>query len=154
MGLTRDLVRARAAVAAAWFETAERDGGDEYVRLRAGRPDWVRDLVQHAHGDLLPDDWRYRTISDALEFIAESDDDPREREHEFADATVDVYTGARLAWLGSHLSRPGYCDDAVEDFGPPSPDGIVERAGLGQYCEAAEVFALVLDALEQLDADD
>lgn len=154
--ITRDVIRARAAIAAAWFETAERAGGDEFYRLRDGRPEWVQCLVWRAHGDgeLMPDDFRYATTHAALEFLAESDDDPRDRSHEFADQTVDVYTFDRLAWLASNLRRPGYCDDAVAEFGPPDPDGIVERAALGQYAEACEVFELVLDALEQLPDDD
>ena len=46
----------RAGEAAAWFETAERP---PFVRVKNGAPEWIMDLVRHAHGDLLPDDWRY-----------------------------------------------------------------------------------------------
>jgi hypothetical protein len=67
----------RAAEAAAWLEPALRDENDpesSFIRLRDGAPEWVRDLVHAAHGEFLPDDWRYDKIQEALLFIAENED--------------------------------------------------------------------------------
>src|SRR6266516_1712460 len=109
--------------AAGWFETAERPDGESFTRTKDGTPEWVTDLVREAHGDdFLPDDWRYATISDALNFLAD-DGDPDDA-GEFADQAVDVYTGARFAWLASNLNRAGYVDEAVAEFGYDPESGI------------------------------
>ena len=133
------------------LETRTRDDGERFTTTRDDAPEWVRDLVYRAHGDFLPDDWRYERIHDALAFISdngyESGDDARDAAHEYADQSVDVYTGARLQWVASNLQRPAYADDAADDFGADGM-GITERLGLGQYAEALEVFSLVVDALE------
>jgi hypothetical protein len=140
----------RAREAAEWFEVAERVEGDEdsrYIRTKDGCPEWVTQLVYSAHGDFLPDDWRYNVIQDALEAIAESDD-PEDAAGEFADSAVDVYTHARLKWLASNLNRAAYCDEAAQEFGAEGSPDIISMIGLGQYYEASEVYGLVLRALE------
>lgn len=154
-----------ATEAAGWFETAKREGRDEhvdayFVRMKDGRPEWLFELVHEAHGDFLPDDWRYKTISEALEWIADGND-PGDA-GSFADDAVDVYTGARFAWLASNLNRAGYVDEAVQELGDGAypKGGIVEAIGWGQYTEAAEVFGTVerllearVDELEGLEVD-
>lgn len=148
-----------AGEAARWFETARRATGDTdtgpredgelYVRTKEGAPEWVRELVWHAHGDMLPDDYRYRWTSDALDAIAEWmagwEEDPSDSDADFDDGAVDVYTAGRLAWLGSNLNRTSYVDEARDELGPFP--GVVEEIGAGMYLEAREVFALVVDAL-------
>jgi hypothetical protein len=134
------------------FETRERPDGESYTTLRDSAPEWLHELVRSAHDDMLPDDWRYATIRSALGFISDTDiesvDDAHDAASEFADSNVDAYTGARLAWLSSHLSRAGYCDDAASEFGYSiESDGIVGLIGLGQYAEGSEVFASVVDSL-------
>lgn len=148
-----------AGEAARCFETATRepvgDTPERFVRVKDGSPEWVTELIRAAHGvdadgspSMLPDDWRYKVASFAVEMIAESDDIEDARA-EFADAMVDAYTFDRIAWLGSNLRRAGYVDEAVDEFGPPDQDGIIERIGLGQYAEASEVYDLVVAALEE-----
>lgn len=142
-----------AGEAARYFETRTRDDGSgSFVTLKDRRPDWVQTLAMEAHGDMMPEDWRYATIGSALAFIAEVDggeDAIEDGMHEWADAEVDVYTGARLKWLASHLSRPGYVDGAAEEFGHDGPVDIVALIGMGQYAEACEVYALVVSALRE-----
>lgn len=143
-------IQDKAREAAEWFESAERVEGDEpsrYVRTKDGCPEWVTELVYAAHGDFLPDDWRYSIIQDALEMIADSDD-PEDAAGEFADGAVDAYTSDRLAWLSSNLNRAGYCDDAAREFGAREEPDIIAAIGLGQYYEANEVYFLVLQALD------
>lgn len=164
MTSTTSTVQELAREARGWFETARRatgdtatgprEDGEEYVRTKDGRPEWVQELCYEAHGDMLPDDWRYARIADALEAIADADDVDAAGD-EYADQAVDVYTGSRLAWLASHLSRPGYCDEAADELSEVS-GGIIDLVGLGQYQEAREIFGLVLhqleERLEELDA--
>jgi hypothetical protein len=115
--------------------------------LNDSSPDWVSVLVYEAHGNFLPDDWRYSCIRSALEFIHDNDAD-EDSSHEFADGEVDVYTNERFAWLSSSLRRADYVDQAVEDFGSNPEAGIVDQIGLGQYAEAQEVYASVISSLE------
>jgi hypothetical protein len=133
--------------AGAYFETATRDDGTEFVRTKDGTPQWVTNLVHEAHGEFLPDDWRYEVIRDALDWIEEADD-PEDGSGEFADQTVDVYNSARLAWLASNLNRASYCDEAAAEFGGEERVSIFDQIGQGQYMEASEVYSLVLRALE------
>jgi hypothetical protein len=137
-----------------WFESFTREGDDETLyRLKAGRPEWLYDLVYaaHSHGDYLPDDWRYDVIHSAVGRLSDlsEDDDPDEELSEFADSQVDTYTAKRFAWLASDLRRQYYVDDAAREFGVIIDDehGIVDMVGLGQYAEAEEVFRSVLQSL-------
>ncbi|MGE0881897.1 MAG: hypothetical protein AB7O61_24860 [Acidimicrobiia bacterium] len=138
-----------AAQAYAQFERRTRDNGDDYYTTKDGTPEWIVSLVRDAHGDMLPDDWRYDAIHSALSHIADSDaetrDDLHDEQSQFADSNVDTYNGARTAWLGSHLSRIGYVNEATETFGPS--DDVMQSIGMGQYMESEEVFASVVDSL-------
>ena len=129
--------------AAGSFEAATRTDGTRYTRLRDGRPDWVQDLVRHAHAGMLPDDWRFACTHAALDYIADGgDEDQYDAANAFADDYVSVYTADLLAWLGSHAHRPGYCDEAADEYGDRDSDTL-SRIRLGQYAEALEVFGLV-----------
>jgi hypothetical protein len=118
-----------------------------------GAPDWFTDLCHAAHGSMMPDDWKYEFIQDALGAIEDGADEDR----------LDLdglypYTHDRLNWLASHLDRPGYCDEAAEDAGGP-PGDILAFVALGMDRELREVFGLVRTKLreiaaEQDDADD
>jgi|ERR1051326_8938694 hypothetical protein len=139
-----------ATEAAEWFETAKRPAivedhdGDGFTRVKDGAPEWVTELVREAHGDMLPDDWRYDCIRAAVDWMAEGNGE--DEAGEFADSQVDVYTSARIAWLGSHAARPGYCDEAADELGSEGQD-IIGRIALGQYAEAEEVFHSVMVSL-------
>lgn len=134
------------------FERRERPDGESYTTLKDGAPRWLQDLVYKAHGNMLPDDWRYATIRAALGFISDSDlesaDDAHDANGEFSDGNVDTFNSARFAWLASHLTRAGYCDDAAGEFGyTVESDGITGLIGLGQYAESGEVYSIVVDGL-------
>lgn len=133
----------RAADAARFFETRTRDDGTTYVTLRDDAPGWLGDAVYDAHAGMLPDDRIYMLCDSAVDWIAEDRGD----DSEFADGMVDTYTGDRIAWLGSHLSRPGLCDEAQAEMGAPE-NGIVDLIALGQYLEASRVLAVIRDACE------
>jgi hypothetical protein len=141
--------------ASSYFERALRDSSDPdsgYVRTKNDTPEWVTNVIYEAHAGMLPDDWRYDQIENALDVIADSDD-PDDARGEFADGAVDVYNSDRIAWLASHGNRQSYCDDAASEFGSESRD-VIEMIGLGQYYEAGEIYGLVLQALEARTDDD
>lgn len=131
-----------------WFTRKER--GDETITvLKEDAPEWLTDLVREAHGDFLPDEWRYKAIRSALGAIHDNEgEDIDDLGSEWADQNVDTYTYARLHWLASHLSRADYCDDAVSEIGINEDAGIVDRIGFGQYVESREIFASVRQSLE------
>ena len=129
------------------FEQAERADGAVYWRLKEDRPWWAADFIREAHGtEMMPDDYRYRLVLEALEVLAEQPDaDPDELADEFAGNT-DVYSRDLLAWVGSHPSRALYVDEAQGD-GLVSADATLdERLAVGQYVERREVFMAVVEA--------
>lgn len=155
-------IQGRAKEAAGWFETATRahpsgfdvpsESGESFVRVKDGAPEWVTELARKAHGDMLPDDYRYKVIRSALDALAYADEaaDLDDLESEFAD-DVDLYTSDLTAWLGSHAYRVSYCDDARDEYGQPQKgEGIMAAIALGQYMERREVFRLVRQALEEV----
>lgn len=132
------------------MERRTRDDGTDYYARKDDAPEWLGDLCRDAHGEMLPDDWRYDAIHSALGHIADSGaddtDDLDDAGHEFADGHVDVYNGPRAAWLASHSYRAAYTDDAVSELGGEGLD-TYERIGLGQYAESLEVFESVRQSL-------
>lgn len=134
------------------FERRTRDNGEEFVCLRDGTAEWMRDAAQKAHGDMLPDDWRYRFIEGITDAIAERlrfdpDAELGDFGHEVCDGLVPVYNGERAAWLGSNLTRGGYCDEAREEGLVAEAAGIFERIGAGIYVELHEIFCTISEAL-------
>lgn len=149
----------KAAAALTWFERGERESTDTGERIwvvkdphGAGEPgEWVRDLAWRAHGEgdgqMLPDDWRYELIRQALDYLAEGND-PDDFNPE-----PPVYNSELLRWLGSHGWRPGYCDQYDEEFGA-TEGSMMDRIGRGWCMEATEVYILVCNYLEGLPDED
>jgi hypothetical protein len=113
-----------------------------------GAPQWFTDLCHHAHADMMPDDWRYEFIQDALNALEDGADEDRLE----LDALYP-YTADRLNWLASHLDRPGYCDEAAEDAGGP-PDDILAFVAWGMDREMHEVFGIIHAKLEEIAEDE
>lgn len=142
-----------AAEALEQFETRMRDDGTDYVATKDDLvPAWVGLMIREAHGEFLPDDFKYATTREALDRIADdgehlSEDGMLDLMDEFAQ-DVDTYNGERLAWLGSHGSRAGYVDEAREESGEAQCEqSIMDLIGSGQYIERREVFQSVLQSL-------
>ena len=120
-------------------------------------PEWMRDLCWAAHqdgsdGGMMPDDWRYEFIGDALNHIEEHGDeqdadDLRDSYREWCDEAYP-YTNQRTAWLASHGQRGGYADEAVGEWG--GEYDTTTRIALGMQMEALEVFESVLRSLGEL----
>ena len=129
-----------------YFEKRQRDNGEGFWSFNSETtPEWVWDLARDAHGDMLPDDWRYAYIVESLDEIAETD---AEEVGDMDPCEPDIYNSDRLTWLASNLERPGYCDQAMQDFGV-HPTDTLEIIGIGQAYERDEVRALVWAFLER-----
>lgn len=150
--MTKTKERTLQTVAAEWlekFETVTKGEGDQAYRIwvlkdhnKMKGP--VYEMVRAAHGDMLPDDYKYEYIVDALERLAEGYDD------EGDEIEADVYNSALLDWLGSHLERAGYVEDAVKEWGMDSKSfDLFTAIGFGQVFEKREVFFIVKAAIEK-----
>lgn len=127
------------------LETAQRANGEDFLRLKEGHPQWAQDVIRIAHGDLMPDDWRYKFVEDACQAIIEHEDD-RDSAHDSLEP--DVYYSELFQWLASNLSRIQYCNDALELYGEVKD--ITKPIMSGQLHEKQETFNLLYDALEAL----
>jgi hypothetical protein len=140
-------IQEKAAEFARHFETRTRDNGDTFVCCTDDAPQELKDLVHtthaiHAtHGGMLPDDWRYQFVSDALDLLAdcENPDD--------ADPEVDIYTYDLTAWLHSRVDRVYYLTEALEAGSINDGFALLSYA---QYLERCEVLNSVRSSLENL----
>lgn len=149
-------VPAGAKAALEHFQSKKRDDDTRYMTAdkKGAPPAWLQNLCHDAHSGMMPDDYRYDMIHNALYHIADADedateDDIRDDSHEYADGAVSVYHSDRIKWLGSNGLRQSYVDDAVEELGRPE-GGISDEIAYGWYAEAEEVFASVLQSLVDL----
>jgi hypothetical protein len=134
-----------------------RADGSKFRKVADGQEtEPLRDLIYKAHGDMLPDDWRYRFIEEALDAIAEADDEDE------AELEPSIYTHDLTGWLASRADRYGYCDEWLDEFGvdclkkPSAGYGHNPTISLlagGYWMEQREVLASVLESLrEQVEA--
>lgn len=139
----RDEIQNLAEVALHWFERRRRHDGNKYWAVKEGAPYWVKDLVRAAHdkGRLLPEDFRYRFIVEALEAIVENPEEPEILWE------PDIYLRRLLAWLESGSSyRIILVDKVVSELGW---HGLYEALQAGQLREKEEVLGLVLEFMER-----
>lgn len=149
---TTKTIQELATEARGYFTRTQRTNGEWFFSFdHETTPEWVHDLAHAAHGDMLPDDYRYEMIVDALSFIADNGDTD-DGSHEFADSEVSASTADRTAWLASHLDRVGYMIEAQSAFGAePDPATAI---GYGWYLEAHEVYESVLSSLADRSSED
>lgn len=130
-----------------------RANGESFTSLKDGSPDWMQDVVRKAHGDFLPDDWRFAAIKHLASAVSEMDDaDDADGYGEICDGAVSVYTGALTAWLASNIIRVGYCDQAHEELGAAA--NMSQALMQGQYFEYYETLTLLVSALQEHAADE
>lgn len=140
--------RTYAREAARYFVGKSREDGSEFTTLRDDRPDWVQQLVYDSHDGMLPDDWRYECIYQAVCFVRDCEDWD-DRADEFANDMIDTNSADLIDWLGSHSSRAGWVQEARDEFGDAGSD-IWDEIARGQLYEARDVFALVTRGLGEL----
>jgi len=102
-----------------------------------------RNLAMSCHNDgsMLPDDWRYEFLHDALNLIADASD------IDDIQVEADVYTHDLLRWSASRNDRTAYCDEAVSEGLCPEGADMDARITAGQYMERSEVLQQVLSFL-------
>ena len=133
---------ARQARAAFSLETRA-DGSEYWTRNRCA-PDWIAELCHTAPGPMLPADYRYRFIVEALDALEEADD-PDEAGNDFE---FEPYFSAVVDWLrsGGHAGyRLDYCDQFVAEYGQPETSAQLLQGG--HLFDRLEVLALVRGSL-------
>ena len=121
-------------------------GEKEFWTIKNRHPVWIFDMVYKVHdnGKILPDDYKYQFIVNALNYISEGNDPEEPPQFE-----ADPYTSDLVAWLASHRERLGMVDEAVENYGWDKERGIEGAIASGQVLEKEEVFNRVMDALKE-----
>jgi hypothetical protein len=139
-----------AAALYAAFITKTRDNGETFYCLSDNSPEWMREAMQDAHSDFLPDDYKYRMIHECAAALTDYEPDSWEDSlHEIADGLVDVYTSDLTAWLASDVRRVGYCEEAATEYGLTISDAdFAKRIMLGQYAEYMEILSALVSAIE------
>lgn len=129
-----------------YFKLIRCNENEEIYTLEDNTPPELRNLVREAHGDFLPDDFRYKTILDALYAFAdcELNQDLYEIQLE-----PDIYNHDLLKWLSSNLRRASYCDEAIAEFGLEKIETMTLIA-YGQQMEKDEIVNSVREHLISL----
>ena len=121
--------------------------GMEYKDIRNGI--WIntnetyQEFFHHAHGDMLPDDFRYKMIHSILQEM----DDTEEYDDLCIDDLIPIYTNELISWLDSNITRLSYCDQYLEEYVAIS-DTISLLSG-GYMMELQEVYYLIVEWLDE-----
>lgn len=126
--------------ASQYMTTDKRPDGSTFWKTADNCPEWVKDMIHDAHGDMMPDDYRYRWVGYALEAF-QNYDNP---EDALDDISPDVYNYDLLQWCASNLHRMAYVDEAMENGARSLSDALM----WGQSDEMREVYSSVLAFLE------
>jgi len=113
--------------------------------MKDRHPIWVKDMVYKAHEDIAADDYKYAYVVDTLDALDEGQD-PEEGKYELE---ADVYNWDLIQWLGSNLERIGFVDEAVKELGHSSNLGIMGDLMVGQVQEKSQVWASVVESLQE-----
>jgi hypothetical protein len=133
-------VQGKAEIMLKYFELKTRSNGNEFYCLKHGHPEWIRDVCRECHGDMMPDDYKYQFIHEALLEICEAKD------LEDIQLEADIYTADLLKWLSSNLTRTTYMDEAAKEFGPF--DQFENHLMAAQQLEKQEVLNQLLESLK------
>ena len=119
---------------------------DEYFYIRKDdAPEWVTQLVKEVHGEMFPDDYKYKFVVDALEALADADD--IDTAEEIMREGIEIYTYKLMHWVQSHTDRLAMANEHGKEF---EADTIEAFLTGGQFNERWDVFSLVLSTLETL----
>jgi len=105
-----------------------------------------QEFFHHVHGDMLPDDFRYKMIHDILCGMTEYDDIEDIDSLEILDALIPIYNNDLLQWV-SGQSRYTFVDDAISEYGYPE-EGFIKSLQYGYMMELEEVYGLILGWIE------
>ena len=123
-----------------FFELRATENGEAW-RPVEGAPPEIKRLVRNAHGDYMPDDYRYRLIVEALRLVAECED------VECVEVIPDNEPARLTGWLNSKINRLQYMTIAMTEFEPKDSLQLLTAA---QYVERKEVLEAVIEELRSV----
>jgi hypothetical protein len=102
------------------FETAKRNDGKEYLRLKdEGHEQWMQDVIFAGHLDTMPNDESYAACQRIINTIAELDasafEDSEVLEN-LDEIEPSIYTSDLAAWLASNNSYVDYLTEALGEL--------------------------------------
>jgi hypothetical protein len=147
--MTNTLLR-KAKTARSFLKEYSSKDNRKVVLVLEDAPSWMIDLCRDAHGDMMPDDHKYRFIKESLDAIIESITGGDEGEL-FTQVEPDIYAHDLLTWVSSNIMRVTYVDNAVENYG--HGESVIDDIGMGQLVEKNEVLDLVTRTLEKLEVE-
>lgn len=128
------------------MERRTRTNGADFVCLKDGSPQWMIDLCHAVHDDIevLPNDYIYEYIEDALSLIAwvAEDDDLDEL---ICAMDGDTYTSDLLAWLESNLQ---FCEWVDEALSKHAAQTLSQALRIGNALHRQHVARCVLSSLK------
>jgi hypothetical protein len=130
------------------FQLKTRDNGETYYCAKDNAPYYISDLCHEAHNDMMPDDYRYEYLVEALEHIDSTLDPLADNldDIEAHDACEpDCMSHDLLRWVSSNLSRMGYCDDVLYEYQLDQLSDVLIQA---QQAERVEVMQAVINWIE------
>ena len=141
-----ETVQELAKLARCAFTLETRPDGSEYWTANQCAPEWIGELVRTGHGGtgpegMMPEDYRYQFIVEALDALEEAEDPDEAREgYEYEHRNYQL-----ALWLASHGHRFSYCDDWARDM---CSRNTYDRLAGGHLSERWEVLDLVRGSLE------
>lgn len=101
------------------FQIKTRDDGTTFYCVKDDEPEYISDLCYDVHGGMLPDDYIYQFLVEALEYIDDNIDDLTDDLDD-----IDVYDACDpdymnsdlLRWVSSNLLRMNYCDEVLKEY--------------------------------------
>ncbi len=135
-----DEINEAASMASKWFQVKTRDNGDSFTCLKDGAPKFIKTMVHAAHEtDMLPDDYIYTWVSEALDMFATENGNLDDLINE---VEPDCYNWSLLTWVQSHGYRIARVDDILQDYTTLS-DCLMSA----QASEKREVYDSVMGSL-------
>ena len=100
-----------------------------HISLKEDQKEKYQDFVKELHDDEMPNDWRYRIITDLLQnFVNEYDQDDLENYlNEITDSLVDIYNSDRAKWLADDINR------GCIEIDTKNKTSIFKLIGIAQY---------------------
>lgn len=132
------------------FELKQRDNGESFYSLKDNdKPEWLHDAIYQAHDGMLPDDYIYQWVYDA---VCAYDDYDGDIDRVYGDLEGDIYNHALLKWLSSHSDRVALVDETMEELEISS--GLMSLIQIAQVREKERVYAVIFEAIKDAQEDD
>lgn len=135
-----------------YFKLGKREDETEYWHAHnvPDEPEWIRELCYSAHkiDDVLPNDYIYEYIVNALELISEMDGAQSISEFEESIFEIEglIYNHDLLKWVSSNLTFSRWVDEAMTEYGAKEHFAALQ---LGNMLHQQAIARDVLDSIDK-----